>query len=97
MRKDDYLKELARDNTQILLNALWELPTEQNENDVVVKLPKPKYILPRHNPHPKPKPLTKWQQFAKDKGIKTTKKSTSTWDDVLKVSGDFYFILYLPK
>lgn len=24
-RKEDYLKELARDNTQLLLNKLWEV------------------------------------------------------------------------
>ncbi|XP_014274001.1 ribosome biogenesis regulatory protein homolog [Halyomorpha halys] len=81
--KDQYLKTLARDNTQILLNSIWELPTEKIENNIVAKLPKSKFILPREKPAPKPKPLTKWQTYAKEKGIKTTKKSRVTWDDVL--------------
>lgn len=84
--KDKYLKDLARDNTQILLNSIWELPTEKVENNIVAKLPKSKFILPREKPAPKPKPLTKWQTFAKEKGIKTTKKSRITWDEVLNVS-----------
>lgn len=81
--KDQYLKNLTRDNTQILLNSIWELPTEKVENNIVAKLPKSKFILPREKPAPKPKPLTKWQTFAKEKGIKTTKKSRITWDEVL--------------
>lgn len=35
-------------------------------------------------PVPKPKPLTKWQQFAKGKGIEKKKKNKLTWDDQLK-------------
>ncbi|RXG71658.1 Ribosome biogenesis regulatory protein-like [Armadillidium vulgare] len=33
---------------------------------------------------PKPKPLTKWEQYAKEKGIKKTKKPTKIWDEILK-------------
>lgn len=82
--KDDYLKKLARDDTQLLLNALWELPTERVENNIVAKVPKPTFIIPREKPVPKPKPLTKWEQYAKEKGITTKKKSKLTWDEVLK-------------
>lgn len=35
-------------------------------------------------PVPKPKPLTKWQQFAKEKGIQKKKKGKLSWDDQLK-------------
>lgn len=82
--KDAYLKNLARENTQILLNAIWQLPTEKVENNIVAKLPKPTYILPREKPVPKPKPLTKWQEFAKEKGIQRQKKPNLTWDEILK-------------
>uniref|UniRef100_A0A1B6K3G3 Ribosome biogenesis regulatory protein n=1 Tax=Homalodisca liturata TaxID=320908 RepID=A0A1B6K3G3_9HEMI len=82
--KEKYLMSLARDNTQLLFNKLWELPTETVEDAVVVRLPTPRYVLPREKPVPKPKPLTKWQKFAKEKGIKKTKKAKLTWDDVLK-------------
>jgi len=82
--KQIYLKTLARDNTQLLINKIWELPVEIVEDAVVAKLPAPKYILPREKPIPKPKPLTKWQKFALEKGLKKTKQSKLSWDDVLK-------------
>uniref|UniRef100_A0A1B6D477 Ribosome biogenesis regulatory protein n=1 Tax=Clastoptera arizonana TaxID=38151 RepID=A0A1B6D477_9HEMI len=82
--KEKYLLNLARDNTQLLLNTIWELPAERVEDAIVVKLPAPTYILPREKPAPKPKPLTRWQKFAIEKGIKKTKKAKATWDDILK-------------
>ena len=30
---------------------------------------------------PKPKPLTKWEQFRKDRGIKKTKRDRLVWDE----------------
>uniref|UniRef100_A0A0A9W6R7 Ribosome biogenesis regulatory protein n=2 Tax=Lygus hesperus TaxID=30085 RepID=A0A0A9W6R7_LYGHE len=81
---DDYLKNLARDNTQLLFNAVWQIPTERYEDCIVAKLPQPTYVLPREKPLPKPKPLTKWEEFAKKKGISPKKKSNVTWDEVLK-------------
>lgn len=35
-------------------------------------------------PVPKPKPLTKWQQFAKEKGIQKKQKSKLSWDEQLQ-------------
>lgn len=66
------------------MNHIWELPTERIEEAIVVKLPKPTYMLPRSKRVPRPKPLTKWQKFAKDKGIQKKKKSKLTWDDQLQ-------------
>ncbi|CAI9720047.1 biogenesis regulatory homolog [Octopus vulgaris] len=82
--KDDYLLNLARDNTQLLINKLWQLPTEKNDGIVNVKLPETLTVIPREKPAPKPKPLTKWEQFAKVKGITKKKKSRMVWDDVAK-------------
>ncbi|XP_073997958.1 ribosome biogenesis regulatory protein homolog [Rhodnius prolixus] len=82
--KEAYLKEIARDNTQILINSLWDLPTERYEGSIVAKLPTPTYILPREKPVPVPKPPTKWELYAKEKGIKNVKKTQSVWDDILK-------------
>lgn len=86
-KPDSYLKSLTRDNVQLLTNKIWELPVERVEDAIVAKLPKPEYVLPRSRAIPKPKPLTKWQQFAKEKGIRTKKKSKSKlkWDGELKV------------
>lgn len=43
-----------------------------------------KTLLPRLKSVPRPKPLTKWQQFAKDKGIQKKKKAKLSWDEQLK-------------
>ncbi|KAJ8915972.1 hypothetical protein NQ315_016649 [Exocentrus adspersus] len=82
--KNDYLLSLTRDNTQLLLNKIWELPTERVEDIIVVKLPPQRTSLPRMRPVPRPKPLTKWQQFAKEKGIQKKKKPKLSWDDQLQ-------------
>ncbi|XP_067006554.1 ribosome biogenesis regulatory protein homolog [Anabrus simplex] len=81
---NEYLKSLARDNTQILLNKIWDLPTERVDDVIVCKIPPPKYILPREQPVPGPKQLTKWQKYAQEKGITKSKKSKLAWDDILQ-------------
>lgn len=82
--KDDYLHSLTRDNTQLLLNKIWELPTERIDEAIVVRLPQPTTVLPRAKPVPKPRPLTKWQEFAKAKGITKKKKDKLQWDEQLQ-------------
>jgi regulator of ribosome biosynthesis len=64
----DYLLSLARDNTQLLINSIWQLETERVEDAVIAKFPPPTYKLPREKPAPKPKAMTKWEKYAKDKG-----------------------------
>ncbi|XP_063241991.1 ribosome biogenesis regulatory protein homolog [Bacillus rossius redtenbacheri] len=81
---DEYLRGLARDNTQLLLNQIWELPSERVDEAIVVRLPPPTTVLPRENPVPKPRPPTKWQRFAREKGIQKKKRANLTWDDALK-------------
>ncbi|KAL1464362.1 hypothetical protein WDU94_004014 [Cyamophila willieti] len=81
--KDKYLKELTRDNVQLLVNNIWELPTERKDEDIVATLPDPTYILPREKPVPKVT-MTKWEEFSLEKGIIKTKKIKKKWDDVLK-------------
>jgi len=78
-----YLKTLARDNTQLLLNRVWSLPFERLDDVVVTKLPTPTFLLPREKPAPKPKALTKWQTYAKDKGITKRKKTKLVWDEIV--------------
>ncbi|XP_015109846.1 ribosome biogenesis regulatory protein homolog [Diachasma alloeum] len=83
--KEEFLKALTRDNAQLLLNKIWALPTERVDEVIIAKLPKPTYIVPRARVVPKPKALTKWQQFAKEKGIRSKKKGNSKlkWDEEL--------------
>ncbi|KAF5280252.1 hypothetical protein FQA39_LY18075 [Lamprigera yunnana] len=83
-RTNEYLLNLSRDNVQLLLNKIWELPTEQLNESVVAKLPPSKFFLPRAKSAPKPKPPTKWEQFAKLKGIMKKKKPKLSWDQQLK-------------
>lgn len=40
---------------------------------------------------PKGKPMTKWAQFAKDRGIRKTKKDKLVWDEASKVYFIFQF------
>ena len=68
------LRALARDNTQLLINQLWQLPTDRVEEALVARLPEPTTRLPREKPVPRPRPLTRWQQFARLKGIRPKKK-----------------------
>jgi hypothetical protein len=94
--RDAYLKDLARDNTQLLLNKIWELPTERVEEAIVAKLPAQTFLLPREKPLPKPKPLTKWQKYAREKGISRIKKSKLSWDETLKVSSGMIIYILNP-
>ncbi|XP_045214086.1 ribosome biogenesis regulatory protein homolog [Mercenaria mercenaria] len=79
--KEKFLRSLARDNTQILVNSIWKLPTQRVENIVAAQLPDPKTLIPREKPVPKVKQLTKWEKYAKLKGIQNKKKSRKAWDE----------------
>ncbi|XP_039982260.1 ribosome biogenesis regulatory protein homolog [Xiphias gladius] len=83
-KKEDFLRSLARDNTQLLINEIWKQPTQRVEEAIVAKLPDPTTPLPREKPPPKPKPPTKWEQFAKLKGIQKKKKTNLVWDETAK-------------
>ncbi|XP_033212382.1 ribosome biogenesis regulatory protein homolog [Belonocnema kinseyi] len=85
-KPEEFIKDTTRDNVQLLINKIWELPTERLEEAIIAKLPKSTFITPRARRVPKPKPLTKWEQFAKKKGITKKKKGTSKlkWDEILK-------------
>lgn len=91
--KENYLSGLIRDNVQLLLNEIWELPTERVEECVVAKLPPPVFVLPRSRKCPVAKPLTKWEKFAKEKGIKKVKKDKKVFDTELEVSTRYFCIL----
>ncbi|XP_039102879.1 ribosome biogenesis regulatory protein homolog [Hyaena hyaena] len=75
------LQALARDNTQLLVNQLWQLPTERVQEALVARLPEPRTRLPREKPAPRPRPPTRWQQFARLKGIRPRKKPSLVWDE----------------
>lgn len=78
---ETHLQATARDGIQTLLNSLFTLPTHPSPDGPVAQLPAPTTDLPRAKPLPKPKPLTKWEKFAKEKGISHSNKDKRVWDD----------------
>lgn len=80
-RKAAFLKELARDNTQLLINQLWKIDFERNADVLLVPLPTPTTPLPREKPLPKARPETKWEKFAKARGIVKHKRSRMVFSE----------------
>ncbi|KAG0267140.1 Rhodanese- sulfurtransferase [Mortierella polycephala] len=84
--KDEYLQSLCRDNAQLLFNEIFQLQTISDDNGVMAMLPVPTTLLPREKPLPKPKPETRWEKFAKAKGIGKRKKDRMVYGDA---SGEY--------
>lgn len=63
------LQATARNGVQLLVNQIFALPTNVTLDGVFAKLPPATTILPREKPLPKARPETKWEKFAKTKGI----------------------------
>ncbi len=65
-------------------NELFGLPVAPDQGLVlgrVVELPPPLTVLPREKPLPKPRPPTRWEEYAKTKGIVKRKRSARVWDE----------------
>ncbi|CAI5739166.1 unnamed protein product [Hyaloperonospora brassicae] len=75
------LAQHARENVQLLVNHIFELPREMSDMGPLALLPAPETVLPREKPLPKPKVETKWEKFAKEKGIDKSKKSRKVLDE----------------
>ncbi|XP_074841853.1 ribosome biogenesis regulatory protein homolog [Carettochelys insculpta] len=86
-QRESRLRSLARDNTQLLVAQLWALPAERADGatgPLVAQLPEPSYRLPREKPLPRPRPPTRWEQFARLKGIRRRKRTALVWDEAAK-------------
>jgi regulator of ribosome biosynthesis len=81
--REAYLKANARDGVQLIINSVFNRPTTVSEDGIMASLPTdPMLALPREKPLPKPKPPTKWEKFAKDKGIvNKSRKDRMVFDD----------------
>ncbi|PPD88070.1 hypothetical protein GOBAR_DD14971 [Gossypium barbadense] len=81
----ELVKECLQEGTklvQVVADSLFNLlPSSQDVDGPLVKLPPPTTKLPREKPLPKPKPPTKWEEFAKKKGIKKRKRDKVAWDE----------------
>ncbi|ETI26900.1 hypothetical protein G647_09999 [Cladophialophora carrionii CBS 160.54] len=69
-QRNETLKAIARDGAQCLLNTLLTTcPINSTPDGLIMTLPAPQNYLPRWKPLPKPKAPTKWELFARKKGI----------------------------
>mmetsp|Transcript_37141 Transcript_37141/g.62514 ORF Transcript_37141/g.62514 Transcript_37141/m.62514 type:complete len:349 (+) Transcript_37141:103-1149(+) len=66
---------------QTLIGEVFKLPMIETELGFMAKLPEASFRLPREKPYPVNKPMTKWQTFAKEKGITKRKRSKMEWDE----------------
>ncbi|KAH8065712.1 hypothetical protein JL722_91 [Aureococcus anophagefferens] len=71
----------AASATQALIGSLFELPATRSSVGPIAKLPPATTALPREKPCPEKKAETKWDKFAKEKGIQKKKKGRMEWDD----------------
>jgi regulator of ribosome biosynthesis len=56
---------------------------EYTKSMYAVRLPESKVVLPRQQPPPKPKPLTKWEKFRQEKGLlQKQKRSRMVFDPI---------------
>ena len=79
--REAYLQSNARDGVQLLVAALFSLPTQSSPEGPLGQLPAPNTHLPRAKPLPKPKPPTKWEKFARAKGIQSQRRDRKVWDE----------------
>ncbi|GAA96883.1 uncharacterized protein L969DRAFT_94860 [Mixia osmundae IAM 14324] len=76
------LRANARDGTQLLINAIFAQSIQSSSDGPLAQLPPPALMLPREKALPKPKPPTKWEKFARSKGITTkAKKDRLVFDE----------------
>ncbi|CAJ1927879.1 unnamed protein product [Cylindrotheca closterium] len=81
---EDFLLSKATHGCTQLVQALFQLPTERSDAGPLVQLPAyDEMKLPRALPPPPPKQETKWEKFAKAKGIPLNKekRSRKVWDE----------------
>ena len=65
-------------------NELFALPVVTDQGVVagrLVELPPPRTRLPREKPLPQPRAPTRWEAYAKEKGIVKRKRSAQVWDE----------------
>ncbi|XP_057805372.1 ribosome biogenesis regulatory protein homolog [Salvia miltiorrhiza] len=82
--REEIVKETVEQATklvQAVADALFNLPSTEDPDGPLVKLPAPTTKLPREKPLPKPRPPTQWEVFAQQKGIQKRKKEKMAFDE----------------
>ncbi|KAL5729552.1 hypothetical protein ACHQM5_002487 [Ranunculus cassubicifolius] len=71
----------ATELVQAIANSLFSLPSTEDRDGPLVRLPPPTTRLPREKHLPRPAPPTKWEVFAQKKGIVKRKKDKLVYDE----------------
>jgi len=80
--REEFLKQQAQRAAQLIINRVFALPIENTSTEVLAVLPDTDTIvLPRAQHLPEPKIETKWEKFARDKGITKKKKERMVYDE----------------
>jgi regulator of ribosome biosynthesis len=80
--KQQQLQELTTRTTQLLVKRIFECEHESSDAGPLAILPTEVSRLPREKRIPDPKPETKWEKFAREKGIQKKKKERMVFDEV---------------
>jgi regulator of ribosome biosynthesis len=75
------LQSIVEKNFKQLIADLFKLPTSVVDDTYVVALPPANTLTPREKIMPSARQPTKWESYAKTKGIETRKKSKLIWDE----------------
>ncbi|ORY82484.1 essential protein that binds ribosomal protein L11 [Protomyces lactucae-debilis] len=68
------LKRVAREGAQLLVNGILSCPINTSKDGVLISLPEIVTRLPREKPVPAEKAESKWEKFARIKGIKAKRR-----------------------
>ncbi|CAH2058859.1 unnamed protein product [Thlaspi arvense] len=82
--RDELVQECITEGTklvQAIADALFNFPSTETIDGPFVQLPPPTTKLPREKHLPRPKPPTKWEEFALKKGIQKRKKDKIVYDE----------------
>jgi regulator of ribosome biosynthesis len=80
--REEFLVDQTTRAAQLLIKRIFALPTESGEHDILAILPeKEEMVLPRSQRIPDAPVETKWEKYAKDKGIQKKKKERMIYDE----------------
>ena len=80
------IKEISRENVQLLVSQIFQMPREKTDSGPIVRLDKLEFVeqIPRMMPLPKPKVKSRWDKFAEERGIEKKKRSRLVWDEAAR-------------
>ncbi|CAN7008643.1 unnamed protein product, partial [Brassica oleracea var. botrytis] len=72
---------VSSSSSEAIADTLFNLSSTETSDGPLVQLPPPSTKLPRDKHLPRPKPPTKWEEFALKKGIQKRKKDKIVYDE----------------